>query len=521
MQHRTTILGFIIAVSILSVFLINNQEAESFLAIPPTSAFSIFLSDTFGVNISAIFSTDSATFSGGDLTFFPGNQTINFGPNATALFEQLNSTLFSLNGSVPVLIEGDQIDLTAIGNLTEISLEDCLQDQMLFYDGGVWTCIDSSTINGTGGTGGTGGPHIEELTDVYFNAEEATIDDMTGANCVNDIAYGFFDNTLEHQYERQVIEFCGDADEDDNITWLYVVPQQYNTSDATDFEYNLFWTDDSGGGGSVVRSTIASSDDAHEDVTLGIMDLTDSDIRFREDTFFNGFRWTNIAIPNSATITSATIQFHVDTIDVPEEPLTITFHGEDVDNASTFTGVNFNISDRTTTTASVNWAIPSWVSIHDEGPAQLTPDLSSIIQEIVDRPGWVSGNSLVIINDDSIGDGKREAESFDGEASNSPELSISFTSGGGGLLPVCWEFSLITLANSELMDGDFKAFQTVCTPRSGVDQLTLTTFPVTAVSHEFMLGDLVFFKIHRPNDFVINDFYGEIFLFGSELKWQN
>ena len=202
MQHRTTILAFIVAVSILSVFLINYQEAESFLAIPPTSAFSTFLSDTFGVNISAIFSTDSATFSGGDLTFFPGNQTINFGPNATAVFEQLNSTLFSLNGSVAVLIEGDQIDLTAIGNQTEISLEDCLQDQMLFYDGGVWTCIDSSTINGTGGTGGTGGPHIEELTDVYFNAEEATIDDMTDANCVNDIAYGFFNNTLEHQYEK-------------------------------------------------------------------------------------------------------------------------------------------------------------------------------------------------------------------------------------------------------------------------------------------------------------------------------
>lgn len=521
---RNLLLGLISSIILLgaTLTLIPMEEAESLLAIPPTSAFSIFLSDTFGVNISAVFSTDSATFSGGDLTFFPGNQTINFGANATALFEQLNATLFSLNGSVPVLIAGDQIDLNIIGNLTEISLEDCIQDEFLLYDTGVWTCVDVGTLNGTGG--GTGTPHIEELDDVYFNAEEASIDDMTGANCVNDVSFGFFDNTLENQYTRQVVEFCSNADEDDNITWLYTVPQQYNISDATDFTYNLFWSDDTGGGGTFIQRVTGDANDAEEDLADGGIDLTSSDLELHlhglasANDDYVGMRWTGVTIPNGATITNASIQFHVDSVD-DNAALNVRFFGDDTDSAPIFTTTDFDISSRNRTTAFVNWTIPAWTSVHDEGAAQLTPDLSSIIQEIVDRTGWVDGNDLAIYTDGWVGTGERTAEAFDGEPASAPEISISFTT--GTTLPVCWEFSLLTLKNSEFMDGNFTSFQTVCTNRSGVDQLTVTTFDITSVNHSFMEEDLVFFKIHRPDDFIPSDFEGDVFVFGSELNWQN
>ena len=46
-----------------------------------------------------------------------------------------------------------------------------------------------------------------------------------------------------------------------------------------------------------------------------------------------------------------------------------------------------------------------------------------MIQEIVDRPGWVAGNSLVIL---VSGRGERAAESYDGVAAAAPLLHVDF-----------------------------------------------------------------------------------------------
>jgi hypothetical protein len=54
---------------------------------------------------------------------------------------------------------------------------------------------------------------------------------------------------------------------------------------------------------------------------------------------------------------------------------------------------------------------------------QRTTDIAPIIQEIVNRPGWSSGNSLVII---VSGTGERVAESYDGVANGAPLLHVEF-----------------------------------------------------------------------------------------------
>ena len=108
----------------------------------------------------------------------------------------------------------------------------------------------------------------------------------------------------------------------------------------------------------------------------------------------------------------------------------MTFRGEDVNDAAAFTNTDSDISDRTETTASVDWAIPTWVAVNDEGAAQLSADLSPIVQEIVDRGSWNSGNAMVIMIKAWSGSGERTAESRDGESANAPELQIDYTSGG-------------------------------------------------------------------------------------------
>jgi len=64
--------------------------------------------------------------------------------------------------------------------------------------------------------------------------------------------------------------------------------------------------------------------------------------------------------------------------------------------------------------------------VGEAGVAQQTPEISAIIQDIVDRPGWASGNSLVII---ITGTGLRTAEAFEGAAAGAPLLHVEYDAG--------------------------------------------------------------------------------------------
>src|SRR5262249_54437429 len=55
---------------------------------------------------------------------------------------------------------------------------------------------------------------------------------------------------------------------------------------------------------------------------------------------------------------------------------------------------------------------------------QRTPSLVSVIQEIVNRPGWASGNAMVMV---VTGSGHRTAYAWDGDATKSPLLHIEYT----------------------------------------------------------------------------------------------
>ncbi len=133
---------------------------------------------------------------------------------------------------------------------------------------------------------------------------------------------------------------------------------------------------------------------------VGDMDLSSSDLEFGEISSNQGLqniglRFNNVVIPQGATISEATIQFKCD--DDGSDPVEVTIFGEAIDNAETFTATNGDISARPLTTSSVVWNIEPWLAAGDRLDAQKTVDLSPIIQEIVNRPGWVSGNSISII----------------------------------------------------------------------------------------------------------------------------
>ncbi|MHC5113200.1 MAG: PulJ/GspJ family protein [Planctomycetota bacterium] len=172
----------------------------------------------------------------------------------------------------------------------------------------------------------------------------------------------------------------------------------------------------------VFEKRIASStDDAEETVASGVMSLDSGDLDL--GTLWThrsvGMRFRNVAIPAGATILEAWIQF--DAYGSHDQVTALNFHGEAADDAATYTNAAFNLSTRPLTTAAVPWVPDPWV-VDEAGEAQRTPDLASIVQEIVDRPGWASGNALnIMVFGDS---GKRKARTWDDALERAPLLHI-------------------------------------------------------------------------------------------------
>ena len=175
--------------------------------------------------------------------------------------------------------------------------------------------------------------------------------------------------------------------------------------------------------GSIDVRVADSSDDA-EERSSGSMYLTSSDLELVFDGSDQtvGMRFNVVGVPQGALITNAYIQFQVDEINTVATSLTI--EGEDIDDALNFTPTSGNISSRPRTGTTVSWDPVPWTTQGEVGLDQQTPNIASIIQEIVDRPGWTIGNSLVII---ITGTGERTAESYDGVMSGAPLLHVEYT----------------------------------------------------------------------------------------------
>ena len=165
----------------------------------------------------------------------------------------------------------------------------------------------------------------------------------------------------------------------------------------------------------------SSSDDAEED-KRGNMRLTDATLELTKPSnrLGNqdiGLRFTSTGIPNGATIVSANLEFVANSSTNASGGKTI--YGHDVNNSGTFTSSSGNISSRTKTSASVSWSPGTWSS----GSTYNTPDITNVIQEIVDRPGYASTSAISII---ITGSGRRDATSFNGNAANAPKLIVTY-----------------------------------------------------------------------------------------------
>jgi hypothetical protein len=132
-----------------------------------------------------------------------------------------------------------------------------------------------------------------------------------------------------------------------------------------------------------------SSDDASQSFN-GIVNLTSMVMNLAAGGGWRGFRWQNVDIAQGTTITSAAFSPY---FEYSSNSGVGTIYGEADDNAATFTTASKSVGGRAKTTHSVSWDTSGVTATGFQG----SPDLTAIIQEIINRPGWQSGNALALL----------------------------------------------------------------------------------------------------------------------------
>jgi len=162
-----------------------------------------------------------------------------------------------------------------------------------------------------------------------------------------------------------------------------------------------------------------ASDDAVEAVegkivtTSGDLEMGSSDLEVDQENSEQivGLRFDGINIGSSNEVRSALIQFTAQAVN--EEETSLEIYAEMAGAALPFEQTQGNISSRLRTTQSVQWKPAAWTKAKESGESQRTPDVTSLIQEVVRLPGWKPGNALAFI---IKGKGKRAATAFSGKA---------------------------------------------------------------------------------------------------------
>lgn len=166
-----------------------------------------------------------------------------------------------------------------------------------------------------------------------------------------------------------------------------------------------------------VIKVVASADDAEENKTSGAMLLESPSLDFSPDTIV-GMRFYRPNIPQGKEIVSSFIRFIASDMAISSSEIKII--GEYGNNARAFQNTPFNISGRIATNEVITWTPGPWHA----GDTITTPDLTPIINEIVNQPGWSEYSTIGFVFKTVAG--FRPVVSFDGDPLKSPCLYYEY-----------------------------------------------------------------------------------------------
>lgn len=159
------------------------------------------------------------------------------------------------------------------------------------------------------------------------------------------------------------------------------------------------------------------------------------------DEYSAGARFTNVTVPQGATITSATFILTAQaTYNAGSNTISYLVSAEASNNGPAFSvaqpgdclrsasaPVGSNARPRTTAVSA------AWNQNSVTANTEYSIDVTSVVQEIINRAGWVSGNAINIIVDTNTTTTQGEWQdyySYDGSTTKAPKLNIVYSTGG-------------------------------------------------------------------------------------------
>ena len=176
----------------------------------------------------------------------------------------------------------------------------------------------------------------------------------------------------------------------------------------------------------LVESRVSASTDDAEENAAGSVSVIGSDLELGWDGSPQtlGMRFPGLAVPQGAAVTAAWIQFETD--EATAAVVALSFTAQADDDAPSFSTAGEDLTARPREAASAVWSPPAWSTVGEAGPGQRTPDLSPVVQAVVDRPGWAAGNALVIFVNGDASTGRRIARSWDSDRAGAPLLHVEY-----------------------------------------------------------------------------------------------
>jgi|GEM_PF-403983 len=164
-------------------------------------------------------------------------------------------------------------------------------------------------------------------------------------------------------------------------------------------------------------------DDAEEALHTGKVNTSSSDIEMTRENHEQiiALRFDQLALPENAAIQSATLQFKCDEASGGKTDLEI--YLQDSAHAEAIENTENNISGRPLSNNHISWSVPPWTGISEIGYKQNSPELNSLLQDIVTKEDWQKNNAVLFV---IKGYGKRVAEAFEGDQAGAAQLVIRY-----------------------------------------------------------------------------------------------
>jgi|GEM_PF-4455926 len=171
--------------------------------------------------------------------------------------------------------------------------------------------------------------------------------------------------------------------------------------------------------GSLTVAISQNTDDAWEKDNGGVENDKD-DHEIGKIEFWTGLRFQNLNIPAGAVITNAYVAYY-SSRDETNTVAAVNFFTELSSSPATFVEQIYGISSRSLSTGSVYWNMGGWF----QDDLYQSPDLSSVIQEVIDLGSWSAGDNLVIVAE-GLGSQKRKYRTHDKNPVQAPRLYVDY-----------------------------------------------------------------------------------------------